>query len=60
MNGYKDIVNVLIAKGVLIDIRNNEDETPLIATASFGQHEHEDIVKSLIEEGANVYAKDEQ
>ena len=53
-------MNVLIAKGVLIDIRNNEDETPLIATASFGQHEHEDIVKSLIEEGANVYAKDEQ
>ena len=60
LNGYKDIVDVLIAKGELIDTRNNEDKTPLIAAVSFGQQEHVDIVKRLIEEEANVNAKDKQ
>ena len=58
--GYKDVVDVLIAKGALIDTRNNDGKTPLIAAASFAQQEHVDIVIKLIEEGANVNARDKQ
>ena len=60
LNGYKDVVDVLIAKGALIDTRNYDSKTPLIAAASFALQEHVDIVKRLIEEGTNVNAKDKQ
>ena len=60
LNGYKDIVDVLIAKGELIDTRNNEDKTHLIAAASFAQQEHVDIVKKLIDKGVNVNARDKK
>lgn len=54
--GHKDIANLLISKGALIDSRSiREDATPLHMAVS---GRHTDIVMLLIEKGANVNAQE--
>ena len=54
--GHKEIVELLIAKGVDVNAKDNRGGTPLHSTASGGQKE---IAKLLIAKGADVNAKDE-
>ena len=52
--GFKDIVELLIAKGADVNAKDNWNWTPL-HSAVYG---HKDIVELLITEGANVNARD--
>ncbi len=52
--GFKDIVELLIAKGADVNAKDNWNWTPL-HSAVYG---HKDIVELLIAEGANVNAGD--
>ena len=52
--GFKDIVELLIAKGADVNAKDNWNWTPL-HSAVYG---HRDIVELLITEGANVNASD--
>jgi len=53
-DGFKDIVELLIAKGADVNAKDNWNWTPL-HSAVYG---HKDIVELLITEGANVNARD--
>jgi hypothetical protein len=50
-----EIVNLLIEHGADIEARDQEDATPLMRAAAFGQT---GIVRALLDHGANVRAKD--
>jgi len=52
--GFKDIIELLIAKGADVNAKDNWNWTPL-HSAVYG---HKDIVELLITEGANVNARD--
>jgi len=52
--GFKEIVELLIAKGANVNAKDNWNWTPL-HSAVYG---HKDIVELLITEGANVNARD--
>jgi len=56
-NGHKDIVQLLIGKGAILDVQLEDDWTALMLTSSKG---HKDIVQLLIDNGAilDVQKKD--
>lgn len=50
--GHKDIIPLLLSKGINVDVRNDfASPSPLQFAAAFGQH---DTVKVLLDHGANV------
>ena len=54
--GHKEIVELLLANGAGVNIKNNEGKTPLYFAAQMG---HKEIVELLIAKGANLNAKAE-
>lgn len=55
-NGYTEIIDLLLKHNVhVIDIRNTYDKPPLMIASKEG---HQDIVKLLIDNGANVNTTD--
>jgi ankyrin repeat protein len=55
--GYKDLTELLLARGADVEVKGPEGVTPLMTAASFG---HMDIVALLLARGANVKAKGPQ
>ena len=55
LNGNKEIVELLIAKGADMNVTANEEWTPLHTTALEGNKE---VVELLIAKGVDVNAKD--
>ena len=53
-NGQKHIVELLLAKGVDVNVKNQNDSTPLHNAADDG---HTDVVELLLAKGADVNAK---
>ncbi|KAL8650419.1 MAG: hypothetical protein Q9226_005152 [Calogaya cf. arnoldii] len=53
-HGFRDCVNTLLGRGLLVDVRGNHVETPLHRASS--QH-GPDIVKHLLQKGASVTAE---
>ena len=55
-NGYKEIVELLIAKGADVNAKDNYKWTPLHMAANGG---HKEIAELFIAKGADVNAKDD-
>jgi len=53
--GQLSLINKLLAKGAVVDAKDNDGVTPLHAAAYNG---HTDAVKCLVEMGADVHAKE--
>ncbi len=54
-NGHLEVAKYLLGKNVNVDSENNGGETPLILAC---ETKNEDLIKLLIDNGANVFAKD--
>ncbi len=53
----KEIIKLLIKKGANIEVKDDENWTPLMCAAHFNSKE---VVELLLEKGANIEAKDNE
>ena len=57
-NVYKEIVELLLDNGADINVKNNNDRTPLHYASIENRKEMEDVIQLLLSKGADINARD--